>query len=163
LIKNNKRRRGIKKITSMIACGLLLYTSCYAQEKTAVPRPAQPEAEIRTIYQYKAELGLTDKQEGDLKKLLGDFQDYFTEKKKEMTALQEELGEMIKVKEDIKKIRKLLEDIALIQVDASCFDIETSRGVEGVLTPQQLAQWRAIQMDFQKEAQSKQKTAGAGH
>jgi len=145
----------------MIAFSLFLCVGCYAQDKTAVPQPAQPEAEIRTIYQYKAELGLTDKQEGDLKKILGDFQVYFTEKKKALAALQAQFGEMIKNKEALKKIRKHLENMARIQVDASCFDIEISRKVEGILTPKQLAKWKAIQADFQNKFQERMKAAQA--
>lgn len=78
---------------------------------------------------------------------------------------QAELGGMIKNKKDLGKIRKRLEKMSVIQMDAACFDIETSRMVEGVLTPTQLAKRNAIQADFQnklqermKEAQAKQKT-----
>ena len=151
----------------MLAFGLFVCGSCFAQDASA-SKPAQPEAGIRTIYQYKAELGLTDKQESDLKKVLGDFQIYFIEAQKTLAALQAELGDMITKKEDIKKIRKQLEKMAVTQVDASCFDIETSRKVEGIFTPEQWAKWKAIQADFQKkiqeravEAQAKQAAAAA--
>lgn len=128
----------------------------------AISQTTQPEAEIRTmIYQYKAELGLTDKQESDLKKILGDFQVYFTDEQKTLAALQAELSEMINNKEELKKIRKQLEKIARIQVDASCIDIETSRKVMGVLTPDQTAKWNVIQADFQKMLQDRMKEAQA--
>lgn len=60
---------------------------------------------------------------------------------------------MINKKENLKKIRKQLEKMARIQVDASYFDIKTARKVEDVLTPEQLAEWKAIQMDFRKKFQ----------
>jgi Spy/CpxP family protein refolding chaperone len=134
----------------------------------AAGRPGQTEAQTKTIYQYKTELGLTDKQESDLKKILVDFQVYFTDKKKVLAALQKELGGMISKKEDMNKIRKQMEKMARAQVDASCYDIETARKVETILTPEQMAKWRTIQADFQnkvqdqmKEAQARQKAAEA--
>jgi Spy/CpxP family protein refolding chaperone len=145
----------------MIIFTLFFCINCFAQEKAVAPKPEQPKAEVRTIYEYQEELGLANKQVDDLKKILGDFQAYFTEKKKTLAALQEELGEMIKNKEDLKKIRIQLEKIAAIQVDASYFDIETSRKVEGVLTPKQLAKWKNIQADFQKKFQERMKEAQA--
>ena len=149
----------MKKLASVIAFSLFICASSFAQDKTAVPQPAQPETEVRTIYEYKAELGLTDKQVGDLKKVLEDFQSYFADKKKALVALQTELGEMITKKEDIAKIRKQMENMARIQVDASCFDIETSRKIESVLSPKQMAMWKAIQSDFQSKAQERMKEA----
>lgn len=140
----------MKKIISIIAFSLCLCVSSFAQDKPAA-QTEQPKAEIKTIYEYKAELGLTDKQEDDLRKILGDFQDYFTTKKKALTALQEGVGELIKNKEPIAKIRKQLQEMANLQVDASCFDIETSRKLEDILTPKQMAAWKAIQADFQKK------------
>ena len=161
----------MKKVLVIAVCGLFLCVGCFAQDKTAAPQTAQPGDETRTlIYEYKAELGLTDKQEGDLKKILGDYQNYFAEKNKKLAPLQAELGEMIKRKDDIKKIRKQLEKMSVIQVDANCFDIETSRKVDSILTPEQTAKWNAIQTEFNKkfqeraqarmtEAQAKQKAA----
>lgn len=151
----------MKKLTATIVFSLFLCASSFAQDKTAAPQPAQPEAQVKTIYEYKTELGLTDKQEKDLKKVLEDFQVYFTDKKKTLTTLQTDLGDMITKKEDIKKIRKQLENMARIQVDASCFDIETSRKVESVLTPNQMAKWKAIQADFQSKVQEQMKAAQA--
>jgi len=146
----------MKKVLAIIACGLFLCVGCFAQDKTAAPQSAQPGDETRTaIYEYKAELGLTDKQEADLKKALGDYQAYFAEKNKKLAPLQAELGEMIKKKDDIKKIRKQLEKLSAIQVDANCFDIETSRKVDSILTPEQTAKWNAIQTEFNKKFQER--------
>jgi Spy/CpxP family protein refolding chaperone len=133
--------------------------SCFAQGNTSNSQSVQPGSTIRTIYQYKAELGLTDKQESNLKKILGDFQVYLTKKNKELAALQTKLNEMINKKEKLRKIRKHLERMARIQVDASYLDIKTARKVEKVLTPTQLAEWKAIQMDFQNKFQERVKAA----
>ena len=142
---------------------MFVCASGFAAEKAAqkatpattasIAQREQPKAEVRTIFQYKKELGLTDKQENNLRTVLDGFQKYLGDKRKEIGALQIQLGDMIKKKEDLKTIRKQLEKIARVQVDASYVDIETSRKVENILTADQLAKWKAIQEEFQRKLQ----------
>lgn len=62
-----------------------------------------------------------------------------------MKELRVKLNNLIRQKADLKTIRGVLEQIAGIQVDTSYIDVETSRKVEGTLTPSQLKKWNSIQ------------------
>jgi Spy/CpxP family protein refolding chaperone len=134
----------IKRLASvMIFIGYAL-TAAFAQEKAPLAKPEQ-QNKIKTIFSYKNELGLTDKQVADLVTILTDFQKYLTEQGKAMRELRAKLNDLIKQKSELKSIREVLERIAGIQADTSYIDVETSRKVEGALTPSQLKKWNSIQ------------------
>lgn len=104
----------------------------------------------KDIFSFKQEIGLTDEQESKLKAVVYDLQQTLAPNQKKMDALNADFLRMIKDKADIKVIRKKLEEITKIQVDSTCIDIENSRKIEGVLSPEQLKKWNAI-----KERESK--------
>ncbi len=99
----------------------------------------------KTIVDFQKELGLTDKQAGDIKKLLSDLQVMMAAKVQEVTNLRQQLVDLINKKGDMKQIRQIFEKMAAIQVDVSCRDIEVSRQVDSVLTADQIAKWKDIQ------------------
>lgn len=114
---------------------------------------AQQKPSIKTIFAFKDELTLTDKQTEDLKSILSNLQNLLVEKNKEIEARRLELGDMITKRDDLKMIRKKIEEIAKVQVEISCVDIETARKIEETLTPAQWDKWRAIQKAFQIKIQ----------
>jgi hypothetical protein len=144
----------IKKIVLIL--GLIGYAGVagFAQDKAALTKPeavTQQQNKIKTIFNYKSELGLTDKQVADLVAILTGFQKYLNEQSKEMKELRLKLNDLIKQKADLKSIRETLEQIARVQVEASYTDVETSRKVEATLTPSQLKKWTNIQESAQKQ------------
>lgn len=139
---------------------LSLAVSAFAQEK--IKSDAQPEKiEVKTIFAYKKELNITDKQEKDLKDILAKFQNYLVEKRREIANLSSELADMIKKKDSLKAIRAKIDKVARLQADASYTDVETSRKVEGILTAAQISKWKKFQEEFQKELQEKMKETQA--
>ena len=138
------------------ACAL---TAASAQERTAQSKPAaaaQPN-KIKTIFSYKKELGLSDKQVADMTGILTDFQKYLNDKGQEMREMHLKLNGRVKERAELKSIREILELISGIQVDVSYADIETSRRVEEILSPSQLKKWNRMQDAFRKEeAQARQ-------
>ncbi len=126
----------------------------FAQDKAGAAKteaPAQQQSKIKTIFNYKSELGLTDKQVSGLVSILTDFQNYLNEKSKEIKDLKVKLSDLIKQKADLKSVRNALEQIAKAQVEVSYTDVETSRKVEAALTPAQLKKWSAIQEAAMKQ------------
>lgn len=115
---------------------------------------AQQKPSIKTIFAFKDELTLTDKQIEDLKSILSNLQSFLVEKNKELEARRLELGDMITKRDDLKTIRKKIEDIAKVQVEISYTDLETARKIEETLTPPQWDKWRAIQKAFQIKVQA---------
>jgi len=152
----------MKKIIAIavtIVWGLSM--AAFAAEKpkpaTSAPEAATPQKqqEVRSIFSYKKELGLSDKQEADIKKFIADLQNTFTESAKKINALRQELSKMLQDRADLKVIRRKIEDIAKVQVDNTYRDIETSRKIERVLKSDQLKKWQ----DIQKQAYEKVKAA----
>ncbi len=134
----------IKKLAFVIIFIGYALTAAFAQEKAPLAKPEQ-QNKIKTIFNYKNELGLTDKQVADLVTILTDFQKYLAQQGHAMKELRVKLNDLIKQKAELKSIRGVLEQIAGIQVDTSYIDVETSRKVEGALTPSQLKKWNSIQ------------------
>ena len=129
----------------------------------------QPRPGVKTIFAYKKELNITDKQEKDLMRVLGDLQTNFADIRKKIAALNAELAKIIQEKKSLTLIRPKVDSIARLQADASFADIETSMKVEGILSEEQLTKWKAIQGENRKEllqkanearAKEQQKTAG---
>lgn len=152
-----------KLLVAVLALGLVIsFSTCVlAQEKAKAAAPAAQQEEVKTIFSYKKELGLADKQEEDLKKIINDFQQYLTDKRQELNGLRDDLNKMMTNKESLKAIRGKLEQIAKIQVDISYTDIETARKTEGVLSAKQLDDWRKIQEDARAKMMEEQKKAAA--
>ena len=144
--------RKLLKIVFIAVVGMQLSTlSSFAETKAAKPaQEAQKQEaqkqEVKTIFNYKSELGLTDKQSEDMKTLVSKLQTTLNEKGKEISELRQGLSQMIKNKDALSIIRPQLKKIADLQVDISYSDIETARKIEGVLTPAQMKKWQDIQL-----------------
>jgi Spy/CpxP family protein refolding chaperone len=112
------------------------------------------EGPVKTIFNFKDDIGLTDDQEVKLKALLYDEQSFMDAQNTTLKALGIELSKMIEQKDDMQAIKNKLEDIAKIQVDVSYRNILDSRSSETILTPDQLAKWRDIQKKFSAQGRS---------
>ena len=124
-------------------------------------QPAADQPVVKTIFDYQKEIGLTDKQVADMKKLATDLQNALNEKAKELMTLRNGLGEMITAKQDIAVIKKQMQKIANLQVDNSCLDIQASRNIEAVMSQDQLNKWKDIQKKFMEDLQAAQAKAQA--
>ncbi len=157
--------RRIILIAVALVLGLALNGFAKEKPKATAPVPdAVAEAqkqEIKTIFSYKAELGLTDKQEADIRKLLIDLQNTFTEKAKKLNTLRQELAQMIKDRANLRTIRRKIEEIGKIQVENTYLDIESSRKIENTLTPEQLKKWQDIQKETREKMQAVAKAKSA--
>ena len=128
----------------------------------SVSSPAiQATPAVKTVFDYQKELGLSDKQVADLKKVMTDFQTKMTDFQTKMTGLRQELANLIQKKADMKMIRRQAEKVSALQVDATCADIETSRTVETIMTLAQITQWKEIQDKSRQEMQEQMNAARA--
>ena len=125
----------------------------FAQQQPA----ASQQPAVKTIFDYQKEIGLSDKQVTDMKKLTTDLQTTLNDKAKELMALRNDLGDMIRGKKEIAVIKAQMQKIADLQVDNSCLDIQASRDIEAVMTQDQLNKWKDIQKKFMEELQAAQK------
>ena len=113
----------------------------------------------RSIFDYKKELALTDKQEKNIKDIIAKLQAYIMDKQKELDGLRADLNKMITESADLDKIKLKINDITKIQSDATYQDIASNRAIETELTGTQLTKWRSIQAEFVKNLQQAQEAA----
>lgn len=133
----------------------LLFIASLGAEGLAQEKAGQNK--IKTIFSYKKELGLTEKQATDMTAILADFQKYLTDKGEELKQLHLKLNGLVKERADLKSIKEMIGRVSVLQSDIYYTDIETSRKVEGVLAPAQLKKWNGIQEAYRKqEAQARQ-------
>ena len=110
----------------------------------------------KSIFEYKKELTITDKQEQNLRDILAKLQSYLAEKQNELNGLRGELSKMITENASLDKIKVKLHAIAKIQADATYEDIASTRAIETELTGIQLSKWRSIQAEFARELKQAQ-------
>lgn len=135
------------RIAFIAAVGLQLSAvGSFAETKAVKPVQEAQKQEVKTIFSYKKELGLTEKQSEDMKALVSKLQALLNEKGKEIGDLRKSLGQMIENKDPLSAVRSQLKKIADLQVDVSYSDIETARKIEGVLTSAQMKKWQVIQL-----------------
>jgi len=132
----------------------ILANSTFAQQAAAPANGNAPSPEVKTIFSFKDEVGLTDDQENKLKALLYDEQSLITSHNDTLKSLGAELSKLIEDKADMPTIKSKLENIAKIQVEVSCINIEDARKVETILTPAQLDKWKDIQKRFSAPVKS---------
>jgi Spy/CpxP family protein refolding chaperone len=129
----------------IVMMGCLMTASCFAQETPALKGgAAAPSGEVKTIFSFKKEISLTDDQENKIKAILYDDQSLLTSYRSKLSVLGSELSEMISKKENMKVVKSKLEEISKVQVEMTCRDIENSRKIDAILTPDQIEKWKAI-------------------
>jgi len=126
-----------------------------AAQKPAAAETPQPAAspQVKTIFSYAKELGLSDNQLQKLKDVVTGFRDKFVSLRQKLSDADKELSDMIKNDASLEQIKAKLQEIAEMQVDLRYSDIETSRKINSLLTADQLKKWRQIQ----EEAMAKEK------
>ena len=149
------QKRMIPFLTMAFLIGVMA-PKCFAQDAPAPKNNANlnQEGPVKTIFNFKDEIGLTDDQEVKLKALLYDEQSFMDSQNTTLKALGIELSKMIEQKADMQAVRNKLEAIAKIQVDVSYRNILDSRSSETILTPDQLAKWRDIQKKFSAQGRA---------
>lgn len=105
------------------------------------------------IFEYKKELGLSDKQEKNLRGIVREFQEYIADKQKKLGSLRAELSKMTAESAALDKIKTKINDIAKVQAQITYKGIASSRAIEAGLTGIQLTKWHSIQTEFARNLQ----------
>ena len=132
-----------KLIVALFCIGMLGFAgaSAWAQGKATAPQPTS----VKTIWDYKTQLGLSSTQVNDMKAALRDFQKQLITLRASLQVSELNLQDLLQKHADLDTVKTQLQKSADIQVDMRIADVETARKIEGVLTPDQLTKWRAIQ------------------
>jgi len=133
--------------TAAAALALMIFTPGSWTHAQIANKPAAAEtAQVKTIFDFKPELKLTDKQETEIKQILTDLNREIQLDRAKLTILSIELEDLGKKEGDLEQIKKNLMDQASLQAAMRYADIVASRKINKVLSPDQLAKWRDIQV-----------------
>jgi hypothetical protein len=124
-------------MASVVAVGLLAWSLAYSQ--TANPQT------VKTIFDFKTELNLSDVQEKQIKQILVDLNRELQLEKAKHTIASIELQDLIKKEADLEQIRKALDQEASLRASMTYADIAATRNINKVLSSEQLQKWRHIQ------------------
>lgn len=113
---------------------------------------ATPQSPLKTIFDYKDQLNLTDQQIADIKKLLGELARTLKLTQAKLTVLAFEVDELIKGEGDLGTIRAKLDEEAKMRSEARYADVLCSRNINKVLSESQLAAWKRIQEEARAKA-----------
>lgn len=107
------------------------------------PKPAAKP--VKTLVDYKDELGLTDEQINGVAEALKNFQETIKTQKSLMVTYEQDYRKLLKDHAPLPEIKQKLRQIADVRFNLRYADVVTSRKVEGLMTAEQLKKWRAIQ------------------
>lgn len=111
--------------------------------------PAQPTqaapAQGRTIFDYKDDLKMTDKQEQEIRTILQNLNKDARLSNARLVIIDSEFEDLMNKESDVDLIRKKLREAADIRITMRIADIEATRKINRVLSADQLKRWRGIQ------------------
>ncbi|MHB2021231.1 MAG: Spy/CpxP family protein refolding chaperone [Candidatus Xenobia bacterium] len=105
---------------------------------------AAPAHQGNTIFDYQKQLGLSDSQ---VKKIRAEFDAMQTRRKQNGQALRtlgQQINGLIQKQAPIPDIKAKLQQYYGMQLTMELDDIQTSRKINAIMTPDQLAKWQAI-------------------
>ncbi len=126
---------------------LSFFNITVAQDEGQSPKKGK----VKTIFDFKTELKLTDEQEQRIKTILTDLNKDVQVKRARLVILNSEIQDLLKKEGDLSEIKKKLDESFSIQSSIKYADIEASRNINKTLTPEQLKKWKEIQAAERKK------------
>ncbi len=111
----------------------------------AEDKPKPKTTKVKTLIDYKSELGLSDKQVKEIKDTLFAYQNVVTEQRKALSTYEKEYSGLVSERAPLEQIKGKLRQITDTSFNLRFADVQTARKVETVLTADQLKKWRDIQ------------------
>ncbi|MEW6283000.1 MAG: hypothetical protein AB1758_30585 [Candidatus Eremiobacterota bacterium] len=116
----------------------------------AAQQPEQPR-KIKTLVDYKQELGLSDQQIQDVVATLNQFKTELEAYQQKLVAAEKDFQKLLEQHADLEAIKAKLRESADLRFQIRYLDVVTSRKVEAILSPEQMSKWREIQKKNQAE------------
>lgn len=124
---------------------LLLALAFLALGGASFAQKAPQGKKIKTLVDYRAELGLTDAQVSDITEALRSFKTNVTEQRKLLTQSEQEYSKLVSDHAPLDQVKQKLRQVTDANFNLRYADVLTSRKVEGILSTEQLSKWRDIQ------------------
>lgn len=100
---------------------------------------------LKTILDYKTELVLSAAQVQHIQQQLSTFRNQLLQTRSQERPLQAEVSKLISEDAPLPQIRERLTRLAELQVESRLNDVVIARSISGILSKQQLQQWKSIQ------------------
>jgi septal ring factor EnvC (AmiA/AmiB activator) len=138
-------KQGLVKVTVLVIAVFLMvaFGAAFAQQ---AEEPRQQTA-VKTIFDYRAELNLTDDQVRMIREHLSALEKEVRVLRARLTIADVDLQSLLEKEGDINEIKKKVKEAFEIQASIRIADIEASRKINGVLKTEQLKKWREIQAE----------------
>jgi Spy/CpxP family protein refolding chaperone len=118
----------------------------------AMAQQPKEQPKVKTIFDYKAELSLTDEQINNMKGFLTELNGSVKASREKLTKLESDYrGLIAKDSTTTAEAKAKLQEIADATVTMRLKDLEISRKITGTMTAEQREKWRAIQAKVRSE------------
>jgi hypothetical protein len=134
-------RRFLYAAGFMVAFVLICINSSFAQEQT----------KKKMIFDYKAELNLTDEQVAKMKDQISSLNNEVKISRAKLTILDAEVRKLIENDGDMTQIKAKIKEAFDIQAQMRIADIEAARKINSLLSAGQLKKWRELQAAERKD------------
>lgn len=115
-------------------------------------QPPKEQPKVKTIFDYKQEIGLSDDQINSMKSNLSELNNSVKTSRDQLTKLENDYRAMIaKDSTTNAQAKAKLEEIADATVAMRLKDLEISRKITAVMTAEQREKWKAIQAKVRAE------------
>jgi hypothetical protein len=108
---------------------------------------------LKTIFDYKQELNLSDRQEEDIKAIIQALGKEIQASRAKLQNIETDVGELNKTDSDLEQIRKKLREAAELQIGMRIADIAATRKINKTMSAEQLKRWREIQSAAARSSQ----------
>ena len=141
------------KIVKSVAVKALLFFVlgvCMAVSEAIAQNQPQGQQQARTIFDFKQELNLTDRQAQEIRTVIEDLNKDVVVTRAKLTLIDVEASDLIKSEGDVEQIKRKLRDASDLQISLRIADIVATRKINKTLSPEQLKRWREIQTSARK-------------
>ncbi|MBI5599385.1 MAG: hypothetical protein HY890_06570 [Deltaproteobacteria bacterium] len=128
----------MKMMAGVMAVFFMAFTAgaLFAEEKAAP---------VKTIFDYKTDLGLTDDQVKKIKENLVSLERDVKVLRAKITIVEDEVRGLVGKDGDMAQIKSKIREGYDIQASIRIADIEATRKINAVLKPEQFKKWKEIQ------------------
>lgn len=137
-------KRG-NKVRSRVLCILVLVFLMVGPGLSEDKPEESPQKAVKTMIDYKDELGLSETQVSEVREALLSFQKTVKEQRQALAQQEKEYKELVQKEAPLSDIKSKLRQISDTRFNLRYADVLTSRRVSEALSSEQMEKWRAIQ------------------
>lgn len=136
----------IRTIHILLLLLLFVFSGAAVSAQEGDEAPPKPEKKkIKTMIDYRDELGLSDEQVKEVSTALLAFQSAVKQLRTNLAQYEQDYKKLVEEEAPLADIKSKLKQIATTRFQLRYADVLTSRRVSEALTDEQMAKWKEIQ------------------